>query len=140
MRLRGRAYLVLTVVAVLFSINTGGPFPYLAGYLTVTALVLAWLWTWLLQRGLTVTVAAEGRSFEVGDQVRVTLRIENESVFPAPWLELRDLSGIGADAAEPEVLAVLPYSESRRGRTLTLQRRGRYRAGPVEVAFGDPLG
>lgn len=140
MRLRARAFLALAIAAALFGISAGGPFPSLAGYLAAGTLLLSGLWTWALRRGLTVTVSATGRTFTVGDQAEMALRIENDSLFPVPWLEVRDGSGTGLESAEPEVLAAWPYSERRRSRTLTLQRRGRYRAGPVEVAFGDPFG
>src|SRR5690606_37822198 len=89
-KLHGRAYLVVTTIAVLFSINAGGPSPYLAGYLTAGTLLLAALWTFALQRGLAVTIAAEGRTFTVGDRAQIILRIENDILVPAPWLELRD--------------------------------------------------
>jgi len=139
-RLRSPIFLLLALAAVLFGVNAGGPFPSLTAYVTSGTLLLAWVWTWLLGRTLSVTLSAEGRRFTVGDQAPITLYVENQGPLPVPRLELADRSGLDPPAAPPQPMALGPFAERRLTRTLVLDRRGRYRAGPVEVAFGDPFG
>ncbi|REJ36240.1 MAG: hypothetical protein DIU84_06170, partial [Bacillota bacterium] len=136
MRLRSPTFLLLALAAVLFGVNAGGPFPSLTAYVTSGTLLLAWVWTWLLGRTLSVTLSAEGRRFTVGDQAPITLYVENQGPLPVPRLELADRSGLDPPAAPPQPMALGPFAERRLTRTLVLDRRGRYRAGPVEVAFG----
>ncbi|NPV07327.1 MAG: DUF58 domain-containing protein [Anaerolineae bacterium] len=75
----------------------------------------------------------------VGDRLVEDFRLVNTSVFPMPWLELRDNSDLPGYSVST-ALGVGPQSEVRwQAGGLCLQR-GQFRLGPWEATTGDPFG
>jgi len=137
---RHRVLLLLLGAAIAGAVGSGRALWWgVAGAIAaLLALSAAWSWSsvhWLrLARRSTTHLAA------VGDVFEEEFRLTNLSALPRLWVEVRDHSTLPHHHAG-RVVSRLPGRNWRGWRVRTrLQRRGRFRLGPLDVRSGDPLG
>jgi uncharacterized protein (DUF58 family) len=101
--------------------------------------LIAFIWTFLLGRSLFLEREMRYGWAQVGDHLEERYTVTNDSLLPAPWLEVEDHSNL-PDYAVGRVT----YASSRETlgwRTQgTCTRRGLYTLGPTSLRSGDPLG
>jgi uncharacterized protein (DUF58 family) len=101
--------------------------------------LLGMLWVRLGSRSIALSRIVQPPEAAVGDQVSVTLAIENRNELPINRLLLEDrVEGLGTAACivarlPGKTIAKVPYS-------IACQQRGIKRIGPVTVTVSDPLG
>ena len=97
--------------------------------------------------------ASCARAF-VGDEVVLTLTVENRKRLPVPWLQIREQVPAGLELLDGEPVAggvlgatwlvataaLAPRERVRLRYRLRAQRRGHYRFGPARLSGGDPFG
>ncbi|HEY8395071.1 MAG TPA: DUF58 domain-containing protein [Thermaerobacter sp.] len=154
MRLHDIGLPLWTVLALLFALTTGGPFPWFLFYFLAGALVLSGLWAWHAHRSLDCCAAVDRAAATAGDEVELRLELENQSLLPVPRVLVLNLPGqavVSAEGAGPgaggpvpgdrvKYLGLGPLATVIDRRRLRLDRRGRYRLGPIVVEAQDPLG
>lgn len=100
------------------------------------------------QRTLSATHAA------FGDEIELSIVIDNEKPLPLVWLEILDevperleIRGASIEKAEGpgrfimrSTFSVGPYERIRRRHTVACVARGWYRFGPTTILTGDPFG
>lgn len=101
---------------------------------------LSLIWALLSLRGVRVARRLRSTRSQVGRTAQEQLTLENRSLLPKLWVEVRDHS----DLPGHHVSRVVSWLGSRRqhtwaAETLCLQR-GRYQLGPVTLYSGDPFG
>lgn len=111
----------------------------------VGALAAAWaLGGLLLGRvlgGLAVTQAVSSTEAFAGETITVHLRVTNRTIFPLPWLRLREALPRRLDRRAPQWLASLPPKETfETAYRVRLPLRGVYRIGRVHLQVGDWFG
>jgi uncharacterized protein (DUF58 family) len=98
------------------------------------------------------TLSAAHAAF--GDEIELSIVIDNEKPLPLVWLEILDevperleIRGASIEKAEGpgrfvmrSTFSVGPYERIRRRHTLVCSARGWYRFGPTTVLTGDPFG
>lgn len=129
--------LVLFVLAALLRID----FFFTILYLFVGAYILSSLWSRRMLSQLTLTRRFQQRAF-LGDTIEVTLKLQNRSHLPVPWLLLTE--------SFPVVLSSPPFFRtviSLPGKSdqtflyhLHARQRGYYKIGPLALQSGDLLG
>lgn len=89
-----------------------------------------------------------------GDEIELSIVIENEKPLPLVWLEILDevperleIRGASVEKAEGpgrfvmrSTFSVGPYERIRRRHTVVCAARGWYRFGPTTLVTGDPFG
>jgi len=76
-----------------------------------------------------------------GEQVAVTVSLENKSWLPVPWVVVQESIPVQLSAVfQREVLALGPYERRSFAYTLHCLRRGYYDVGPFNMRGGDLLG
>jgi uncharacterized protein (DUF58 family) len=77
----------------------------------------------------------------INDQVTIGVRLHNRSALPVPWLHVRDgvPVEIGANAFH-QAITLGPHETRELQYSVHVNRRGRYRIGPLSVYTGDVLG
>ncbi len=102
-------------------------------------LIVAYVWSRLSLRSVSITRVTSADRAQVGQQVAERIEVRNRGWFPKLWLEVRDYSTLPGHEASRVVHV--------RGRSRTVWevdtlcvRRGRYRVGPLVVRSGDPFG
>lgn len=134
--------LVLALAAFAFARIAGGTLPWFLFYATFGLVVVAALWAWHIRRNLHCLVALDRDQLEVGQELRVRVRVENEGLLPLPWVEVEngtpdrlvaDTSPLAAVSAGVLSTRIIEFN-------LRARRRGHYPVGPIRLVTGDGLG
>ena len=126
----------------------------LVGALVLAVVLVARAWARVALEGVRYTLSATpARVFE-GDELTLTLSIENRKRLPVSRIKVRERLPPGLvlvgreDSASPEfgatvfdaVTALAPNERVRLGYRLRASRRGHYVFGPARIEAGDPFG
>ncbi len=103
------------------------------------AAVLAFAWSRLSVRRLTLVREPLVDHVAVGDRFAEQLTLVNGSLVPKPWLEVFDFSTLPGHAAGQVVRTRGRGSVRWRAHSTCLQR-GEFELGPIRVRSGDPFG
>jgi uncharacterized protein (DUF58 family) len=111
---------------------------YAFAYALCLLFVVAWVWPRFAIRGMTVTRHLDPGTPTVGEPFEEVLTVRRSGLMPAPWVEVRDLSGI-ADYQPGRVISVGgdPVSWKSRG---VYRRRGWMTFGPTSLRVREPFG
>jgi len=127
----------LFLVAVLFRVDF---FFYLL-YFFFGIYFLSHFWLHRAVEGVACEREYQDRAFP-GEKVRVTLRVQNRSLLPIPWLYLHDSVPIQLKSPSffRTVTSLLPRESLTLGYDLDCRRRGYYHLGPLIITSGDLFG
>ena len=129
---------LVAILAVLYSL-TGyrGWLLFLIG--TAGVWLLAILWVFSLERGLSIERKIHLAWATAGASVPEQLIVINKSHFPAIWVEITDETNTRADPFRL-VSDVEARTTRRRHPNHLFKRRGLYTLGPTRLQTGDPFG
>jgi uncharacterized protein (DUF58 family) len=133
---------VLVGVALVFARFAGGRLPYFIFYLSAGSLLVAWLWTRHAARRTDCLIEVERDRVEVGQSLRVKVRLDNDTFLPLPWVEVDDETPkhlVQTDMPRQATSVSLWGSRVINFR-LTARRRGFYPVGPISITLGDAFG
>lgn len=137
----GRIFVLLTLLigGVGTAVN-GSVFYVRLFYFGALLLLLAWLFTVLSLRGITLERQARSHRAAVGDVFEEHFEVSNSNRYTKYWLEVVNKTTI-PNASGSRVLTILRGNQKRSytARTL-LTKRGGYKLGPTIMASGDPFG
>jgi uncharacterized protein (DUF58 family) len=113
-----------------------GAYPF--AYALWMLFIVAWAWPRFAIRGLTVTRKLDPGTPTVGEPFEEVIAVTRTGFIPAPWIEVRDLSGI-ADYQPGRVISVGhdPVTWKTRG---IYRRRGWMTFGPTSIRVREPFG
>lgn len=103
------------------------------------AAFLAFLWSRISVRKLTLIREPLVDHVAVGDRFEEQLTLVNGSLVPKPWLEVFDFSTLPGHGAGQVVRTRSKGSVRWRAHSLC-QQRGEFELGPIRVRSGDPFG
>ncbi len=130
------------------------PGPILVAALLLTIIPVAWAWNRLALRGLRYErVLSEQRAF-VGEEIRVTVRIQNRKLLPVGWLQVDDefpieLTLQDAGRTSQQKLGLVTahalysmrwYEQTERVFTARCEQRGYFNFGATFLKSGDMFG
>jgi len=102
-------------------------------------LVVAYIWSLLSLRGITVQRDARSDRAQVGQTFQERVRVRNDSRLGKLWVELLDQSSLPGHLVSKVVH--LGGHDSNRWRVDSVAaRRGQFRIGPMLLRSGDPFG
>jgi uncharacterized protein (DUF58 family) len=131
------AALILFLLASLFKIS----FIYNVSYLLFAVYVGATLWSQRSLADLRIRRRFQERAL-LGDEVAVTLEVENRGLLPVPWLQLHERLPLALTS--PPFFRTLLSLQPRETRHFVYQlhcrQRGWYPIGPLAISLGDVFG
>ncbi len=118
---------------------SGGALPLFALRTMVLLIAGSYLWTRWMVRSVDFIYDADRREITRGDELKLTLRFENEGFVPVPNMMARThVPGLD------NPWTVISSVPGLRSRVIQIHERmeehGNYRLGPVEIAVSDPFG
>ena len=133
-----RLLIILAAVAIVVELNDAKPLDQAAIALGVAA-CLAYLWSRLSVRKMTLVREPLVDHVAVGETFVEQLTLINGSMLPKPWLEVLDFSTLPGHAAGQVVRARGKGAVRWMARSVC-KARGEFDLGPVRVRSGDPFG
>lgn len=130
---------VLTVIIYIAAATVGLRLFYYLAYVLAAVLLASYLWTKLNKRGLEVRREVSPTQAQVGQTIRETVELKNQSRIRKLWIEVRDQSTLPGHHIGAVVS--LPGGKGKRWQVRTrCIHRGLFRLGPTVVVTGDPFG
>ena len=102
-----------------FTWLTGTRPAYAFAYALWLLFIVAWMWPRFAIRGLTVTRKLDPGTPTVGEPFEEVIEVRRSGFTPAPWVEIKDLSGI-ADYQPGRVISPPPAPVVRRPHQVVL--------------------
>ncbi len=133
------AVVLMASISSAIAISTGFWLTWRMVYVAVIGVPVAYAWSRLNLWGLEVIPDRSADRLQSGAQFEERITVRNRSWFPKVWLEVDDPSEMPGHVAKRVITIGARSNRSWRVRS-TVQRRGLYSMGPVEVATGDPFG
>ncbi len=136
---RTAAYLLI-ILSLLTGLFTGRAFFFNIAYLTIGLLALSFAWAWLSVRWVVISRKTRARRAQVGRNLDEAFLLQNRSLLPKLWLEIRDQSTLPGHRASQVVPAMRGRSSYRWQVETPCVVRGEFQLGPITVVSGDPFG
>src|SRR5256885_180415 len=111
---------------------------FASAYALCLLFLVAWAWPRFAIRGMSMTRHLDPGTPTVGEPFEEVLEVRRSGFLPAPWVEIRDLSGI-VDYQPGRVISVggEPVTWKARG---VYRRRGWMTFGPTSLRLREPFG
>lgn len=137
----GETFLVFLVILVVIGALTRETFIFLIIYLFAGSYLVGKWWSTRVVSAIRYRREFIRKAFP-GEDIPVTLEVENSSRLPAIWLSVRDFVApeIAAPHSFQEVISLGGKQRIKLNYRLKTQKRGYYPIGPVNIASGDLLG
>ena len=133
-------FLLLFIAGIFGTISTGVALYVRLAYMGAVLLFSTWLWTRLSLRNVKLKRRARSLRASVGDIFEETFEVENDSLFPRLFVEVKNKTGLQYSSGS-RLLTWIGPRESRTYVARTwLTRRGAFPLGPTAVSSGDPFG
>lgn len=122
----------------LFTYLTGVRPAYAFAYALCLLFLVAWAWPRAAIRGMALNRHLDPGTPTVGEPFEEVIEVRRSGFMPAPWVEVRDLSGI-SDYQPGRVISVggEPVTWKARG---VYRRRGWMTFGPTSLRVREPFG
>lgn len=139
-RVRDRGFLLLLAASYVVARTAGGVLPVTVFYSLLLLGLTCFVWTRWMHSGLSVIYDCDRYRLQRGEPVNVSLRVENEGIFPVPWLRISDTTGSWESVMYQDTGRLGSMASLVRRYQISSMPRGRYRPGPLLLEAGDPLG
>ena len=140
MTVGARIVIVLLLVSVIAGVVSGASIYFRLAYVWAILLVVSWIWSWQILRGMKMVRKARATRAQVGHIFEEKIELDNPGRLPRLWLAVSDRSTLPDSAGS----RLFPLIEPRRGRTYLsrtrLLQRGVFPLGPTLLESGDPFG
>jgi uncharacterized protein (DUF58 family) len=140
MTVGARIVIVLLLVSVIAGVVSGETIYFRLAYIWAVLLIVSWLWSWQILRGVEMARKARATRAQVGHILEEKIELDNTGRLPRLWLAVSDRSALPDSAGS----RLFPLVEPHRGRTYLsrtrLLQRGVYPLGPTLLESGDPFG
>jgi len=151
---RRRPWYWLALLLFVFSLFTGQPLLFLTALFTILVAIVPDLWYRNALRHLVVRQYVNHRNVFFGEEVTLSVSIENHKFLPLPWLKVENkivppLAVLSKKTyrlqhARRETLAgtwlLWAFQHVTRQYRMRCQERGFHRFGPVRLRSSDPFG
>ena len=152
--IKRRPWYVLAVVLLLLSALTRQPIAFLAALFAFVFGIVPELWYRYALRHLVIVQRIDQKRAFFGEEVTLSLGVENQKLLPLPWLEIEDeipiqlplLTGRAFPTYKVNRVALVntfslwSYQRVTRRYRLACAARGVYTFGPASLRSGDPFG
>jgi uncharacterized protein (DUF58 family) len=132
-------FVFLGTVLVVAAFSTGINFLFFLVYLLGALLLGAWYFARRGLQGLRAGYYVMNPRAQVGDVLQAIYRVDNDTRWTKPWVELWNESTLPAPLPG-RVIGIKAGASRQWLAKVTLMRRGSYRLGSLRVRTGDPFG
>lgn len=140
MTVGARIVLGLLLISLIAGAVSGIQIYFRLAYVWAVLLIVSWLWSWYILRGMKMLRKARATRAQVGHILEEKIELDNPGRLPRLWLAVRDRSSLPGSAGS----RLFPLVEPHRGRTYLsrtrLLKRGVFPLGPTSLESGDPFG
>lgn len=129
----------LWLATLVIALTGGWSVMYRISYAVLLLIIISWLWAYSATRTLKVERRTRTHHAQVGGQFEEWIAVDNTSLLPKPWVELRSYSDLAGHSVGQGI-----FLGPRARRTWLLKTectmRGKFTVGDIVCSTGDPFG
>lgn len=138
----------ITILAIIFAsllliaLFVGGKFPYLLFFLPLVVYGYSYYSMKKVREGLAGVFWCDKAMVEKGDEVDISYKIYNSSIFPLAFAEITDgvPESLNNQPKQQKIYFMLPFESINITRQIKCEHRGIFDIGTVNVVTGDIFG
>lgn len=136
-----KSFLFLVVMSLGYALFSGGNLPYSIFYALLLMLIFMGISTCILGKKIFVKVEAEKYEVITGENNTVVIKIDNDSLFPIPYVEIQNSLVSKVIARDRgDIITLSMNSQKFINKSIPINTRGHYRLGETSCNLSDVLG
>lgn len=135
-------FIILFIILLSYALLVGGTMPYFLLYTYSLFFLVPLIHILIILNKLNITVKLPNKSLYAGDEITIDYKIDNNTFFHIPYLEIHSHISKKLTKKTPEkiIKSLRPHELYTYNETIDLKRRGYYELGTVEVIISDVFG
>ncbi len=136
-----KSYIFVLLLSLGFAVFSGGNYPYVIFYTVLLMGVFSLIYGKVIMKNIYIKMKFHKMESIVGDEIKTTLKIENYSIMPIPYLEiLNSFLMENTYRYNGEVFSLNMNSNRLINRSVTINKRGVFSGGTTHVVIKDLFG
>ncbi len=135
-------FIILFIILLSFALLVGGTMPYFLLYTYSLFFLIPLIHILIILAKLRVDIKLPDKSLYAGDKITIDYKIDNNTIFHIPYLEIYSHISKEITKKTPEkiIKSLKPHELYIYSETINLNRRGYYEMGTVEIVISDVFG
>lgn len=140
--MKNKFHIILFTILLAYALLVGGTMPYFLLYTYSLFLLIPLIHILIILAKLEIDIKLPDGALYAGDQINIDYKIDNNTFFHIPYLEIHSHIAKEITKRMPEkiVKSLKPHELYVYSETINLNRRGYYEMGSVEVVISDVFG
>ena len=136
-----KSYFILTVLAFIFALFSGGNLPYSIFYCLLIVLIITGIYTYFARKNLNIDIVSDKEEIIAGQNNNITIKVYNDSIFPISYIEIENsfLKEVMKRYRE-DILSININSNKFIKKDINIPIRGEYRLGSTTSVVSDIFG
>ncbi len=136
-----KSYFILTVLAFIFALFSGGNLPYSIFYCLLVVLIITGIYTYFIRKSLNIDVVSEKGDIIAGENNNIIIKVYNDSIFPVSYMEIENsLLKNNMKKYRGDIISVAINGNKHIKKDITIPIRGEYRLGSTTSVISDIFG
>ncbi|WP_346935131.1 DUF58 domain-containing protein [Clostridium sp.] len=136
-----KSYFILTILAFIFALFSGGNLPYSIFYCLLLVLIITSIYIYFVRKSLNIDVVSDKKEIIAGQNNNIIIKVYNDSIFPISYMEIENslLKGV-MKKYRGDIISININSNKFIKKGINIPIRGDYRLGSTTSIVSDIFG
>jgi len=136
-----KSYFILTILAFIFALFSGGNLPYSIFYCLLLVLIITSIYIYFVRKSLNIDVVSDKKEIIAGQNNNIIIKVYNDSIFPISYMEVENslLKGV-MKKYRGDIISININSNKFMKNSINISIRGDYRLGSTTSIVSDIFG
>ncbi|GAA0775369.1 hypothetical protein GCM10008908_26830 [Clostridium subterminale] len=136
-----KSYFILTILAFIFALFSGGNLPYSIFYCLLLVLIITSIYIYFVRKSLNIDVVSDKKEIIAGQNNNIIIKVYNDSIFPISYMEVENslLKGV-MKKYRGDIISININSNKFMKKSINIPIRGDYRLGSTTSIVSDIFG
>ncbi|WP_346929740.1 DUF58 domain-containing protein [Clostridium sp.] len=136
-----KSYFILTILAFIFALFSGGNLPYSIFYCLILVLIITSIYIYFVRKSLNIDVVSDKKEIIAGQNNNIIIKVYNDSIFPISYMEVENsLLKSVMKKYRGDIISININSNKFMKKDINIPIRGDYRLGSTTSIVSDIFG
>ncbi|WP_346916127.1 DUF58 domain-containing protein [Clostridium sp.] len=136
-----KSYFILTILAFIFALFSGGNLPYSILYCLILVLIITSIYIYFVRKSLNIDVVSDKKEIIAGQNNNIIIKVYNDSIFPISYMEVENsLLKRVMKKYRGDIISININSNKFIKKDINIPIRGDYRLGSTTSVVSDIFG
>jgi len=136
-----KSYFILTILAFIFALFSGGNLPYSIFYCLLLVLIITSIYIYFVRKSLNIDVVSDKKEIIAGQNNNIIIKVYNDSIFPISYMEVENsLLKRVMKKYRGDIISININSNKFIKKDINIPIRGDYRLGSTTSVVSDIFG